>query len=81
MNKQTDEIYNSHIKAWLRINDISYRSLASEMKQSASSVSKKVNHIVPWQSSDLTFFHDAYGLSSDFVLGFSSDPHGKGVMH
>jgi hypothetical protein len=69
------------MKVWLRINDISYRSLASEMKQSASSVSKKVNHIVPWQSSDLAFFHDSYGLSSDFVLGFSSDPYGREVSH
>lgn len=60
------------MKEWLRDHDLSYRQVARQMGQSAASVSKKINGQVAWQQKDLVFFHDHYGLSSDFVLGLTS---------
>ncbi|RBP97884.1 transcriptional regulator [Bifidobacterium aemilianum] len=60
------------MKTWLKDMGISYRALAAAMGQSASSVSKKINGLVPWQQSDLLFLHNTYGLSSDFVLGLKN---------
>lgn len=61
------------MKQWLREHDLSYRKVALQMGQSASGLSKKINGQTAWQQKDLVFFHDRYGLSSDFVLGLSSE--------
>ena len=60
------------MKEWLKAQGISYRKLAASMGSSAATVCKKLNGETPWQR-DLLFFHDKFGLSSDFVLGISSD--------
>ena len=61
------------MKEWLKAQGISYRRLAASMGSSAATVCKKLNGETPWQQRDLLFFHDKFGLSSDFVLGLSSD--------
>lgn len=61
---------------WLRIQDVKQRELAEILGISGSSVSGKVTGKVAWQPKDLKALHDAYGLSADFVLGFSDAPYG-----
>ena len=73
MKKQQDAKGTSGMKEWLKAKGISYRTLAASMGSSAATVCKKVNGETPWQQRDLLFFHDKFGLSSDFVLGISSD--------
>lgn len=69
------------MKEWLKAQGISYRRLAASMGSSAATVCKKLNGETPWQQRDLLFFHDKFGLSSDFVLGLSSAAdRGEGVM-
>lgn len=73
MKKQQDAKGTSDMKEWLKAQGISYRKLAVSMGSSAATVCKKLNGETPWQQRDLLFFHDKFGLSSDFVLGISSD--------
>lgn len=63
----------SEMRNWMRQQGLTYRSLALAMGQSASNICKKIQGDVEWQSSDLRFLHDAYGLSSDFVLGLGDE--------
>lgn len=60
------------MKAWLSDSGISQRQLAELMNLTASTINGKVNGWIAWQPDDLTFLHDRYGLSSDFVLGLQS---------
>lgn len=62
------------MKEWLKAQGISYRRLAASMGSSAATVCKKLNGETPWQQRDLLFFHDKFGLSSDFVLGIPCVP-------
>lgn len=73
MKKQKGVKGTSDMKEWLKAKGISYRRLAVSMGSSAATVCKKLNGETPWQQRDLLFFHDKFGLSSDFVLGISSD--------
>ena len=57
------------MKEWLKAQGISYRRLAASMGSSAATVCKK-----------LLFFHDKFGLSSDFVLGISTDAQEEEVL-
>lgn len=61
------------ISRWMQSQSLTYRSLARRMEQSPSNVWKKVNGHMAWQSSDLRFFHDEFGLSADFVLGLDGE--------
>ena len=73
MKKQQNAKGTSGMKGWLKAQGISYRRLAASMGSSAATVCKKLNGETPWQQRDLLFFHDKFGLSSDFVLGISTD--------
>ncbi|RGJ79148.1 helix-turn-helix domain-containing protein [Bifidobacterium longum] len=79
MKKQQDAKGTSGMKEWLKHRGISYRKLAASMGSSAATVCKKLNGETPWQQRDLLFFHDKFGLSSDFVLGISSDADSEEV--
>lgn len=68
------------MKEWLKAQGISYRRLAASMGSSAATVCKKLNGETPWQQRDLLFFHDKVGLSSDFVLGISTDAQEEEVL-
>ena len=70
----------SGMKEWLKAQGISYRRLAASMGSSAATVCKKLNGETPWQQRDLLFFHDKFGLSSDFVLGISTDAQEEEVL-
>ena len=61
------------MKQWLLERHISQRRLAAEMNQSPSGICKKLNGDTAWQQEDLLWLASHYGLSSDFVLGLSSD--------
>lgn len=61
------------MRAWMQQQRLTYRSLARLMGQSASNICKKVQGEVEWQSADLRFLHDEFGLSSDFVLGLDGE--------
>ena len=63
----------SRMRDWMRGQRLTYRSLARLMGHSASNVCKKIQGDVEWQSSDLRFLHDTFGLSSDFVLGLDGE--------
>ncbi len=63
----------SPMRDWMRKQQLTYRSLACLMGQSASNLCKKIQGDVEWQSSDLRFLHDEFGLSSDFVLGLGDE--------
>lgn len=63
----------SRMRVWMREQQLTYRSLACLMGQSASNICKKIQGDVEWQSSDLRFLHDEFGLSSDFVLGLGDE--------
>lgn len=63
----------SEMRNWMRQQGLTYRSLALLMEQSASNICKKIQGDVEWQSSDLRFLHDTFGLSSDFVLGLDGE--------
>ena len=73
MKKQQDAKGTSDMKEWLNAQWSSYRNLAASRGSSAATVCKKLNGETPWQQRDLLFFHDKFGLSSDFVLGISPD--------
>lgn len=75
LNMTTHEELNSssRMRDWMRGQRLTYRSLACLMGQSASNVCKKIQGDVEWQSSDLRFLHDEFGLSSDFVLGLGDE--------
>lgn len=60
----------SNMKRWLRENGISYRKLASQLQQTAPSISQKVNLQIRWSYEDLFFLRQEYGLSADFVNDF-----------
>lgn len=79
MKKQQDAKGTSGMKEWLKHRGISYRKLAASMGSSAATVCKKLNGETPWQQRDLLFFHDKFGLASDFVLGISSDADSEEV--
>ena len=66
------------MKEWLKAQGISYRRLAASMGSSAATVCKKLNGET--QQRDLLFFHDKFGLSSDFVLGISTDAQEEEVL-
>lgn len=61
------------MRSWMQEQGLTYRSLAAEMGLSATSVWQKVHGDVQWQLRDLVFFHDKFGLSSDFVLGLDGE--------
>lgn len=61
------------MRSWMQEQGLTYRSLAAEMGLSATSVWQKMHGDVQWQLRDLVFFHDKYGLSSDFVLGLGDE--------
>lgn len=65
-----------NLKHWLVEHDISQVEIAQVCKQTPGTVSLKMNGKVAWQQRDLKALHDAYGLSADFVLGFSDAPYG-----
>lgn len=64
---------STEMSRWMRTQLLTYRSLAERMEQSPSNVWKKVNGKMAWQPDDLRFFHDEYGLSSDYVLGLDGE--------
>lgn len=80
MKKQQNAKGASGMKEWLKAQGISYRRLAASMGSSAATVCKKLNGETPWQQRDLLFFHDKFGLSSDFVLGISTDAQEEEVL-
>ncbi|MEE8701669.1 XRE family transcriptional regulator [Bifidobacterium crudilactis] len=69
MNKQSAVKDNFAFKNWLLKQGMSYRTLATCMSQSPSIISKKINGHMQWQSDDLVWLAQNFGLSSDFVLG------------
>ena len=79
-NIQQNAKGTSGMKEWLKAQGISYRRLAASMGSSAATVCKKLNGETPWQQRDLLFFHDKFGLSSDFVLGISTDAQEEEVL-
>lgn len=76
MNTHEESNSPSGMRDWMLDHGLTYRTLAPLMGQSASNICKKVQGAVAWQSSDLRFFHDRYGLSSDFVLGLDGETDG-----
>ncbi|MCI1713395.1 MULTISPECIES: XRE family transcriptional regulator [Bifidobacterium] len=80
MDEQKGEMAVNPMKQWLKDQNISYRALATVMGLSASSVSLKVNKKVTWNSRDIAILHNRYGLSSDFVFGFSDNPYAAEVL-
>lgn len=76
VNERSISLAQFGMRKWMRDRLLTYRSLAELMDQSPSNVWKKVNGKMAWQSSDLRFFHDKYGLSSDFVLGLDGEADG-----
>lgn len=63
----------SPIRSWRESNGFTQHQIASAMGQSDSNYSQKENNQTAWQVSDLNFFQREYGLSADFVLGFTGE--------
>ncbi|KFJ03115.1 Xre-type transcriptional regulator [Bifidobacterium subtile] len=70
----------SNMKRWLLEQGITNKMLATDLNQSAANVSAKINMKTAWQQTDLLELYRLFGLSADFVLGFSSDPYGKELV-
>lgn len=69
----------SPVVKWRKILGITQAQLASEMGQSAGTLSQKEHGHIKWQQDDLEFFNDR-GLPPDVVLGFQpSGLEGRGV--
>jgi plasmid maintenance system antidote protein VapI len=81
MNVQRKAVVNTPIKSWLSNENISQSRLGKILGVTRATANGKVNGWIAWQPHDLEILHDAYGLSSDFVLGFSNDPYGREVAH
>jgi DNA-binding XRE family transcriptional regulator len=80
MNIHRKAISNTPIKIWLRDARISQSHLGSVLGVTRATINGKVNGWIAWQPRDLELLHSEFGLSSDYVLGFSCDPYGKEVI-
>lgn len=70
--KEVMQVQSAVVK-WRKILGITQAQLASEMGQSAGTLSQKEHGYIKWQQDDLEFFNGR-GLSSDVVLGFQPLP-------